>query len=85
MRHVALKAISVTGFDGPLLSTVNVSGTACHRPRFPDAITAKEPYVLRKSIFPVGLVQGLPSMSVFGNENAAALLFRDTQQQGKTL
>lgn len=53
MRHVSLKGISVTGFDGPLLSTVNVSGTGLQGAstlpptKLPDAITAKEPYVLR--------------------------------------
>ncbi|QEE28340.1 glycoside hydrolase family 28 protein [Terriglobus albidus] len=53
MQHVSLKGISVTGFDGPLLSTVNVSGTglqgatALPPTKVPDAITAKDPYVLR--------------------------------------
>lgn len=53
MRHVTLKGISVTGFDGPLLSTVNVSGTglrgstALPPTKVPDAITVKEPYTLR--------------------------------------
>lgn len=53
MKHVTLKGIAVTGYEGPLLSTVNVSGsglqgaTALTPAKTPDPITAKEQYVLR--------------------------------------
>ncbi|WP_263409892.1 glycoside hydrolase family 28 protein [Terriglobus tenax] len=53
MRHVSLKNIAVTGFNGPLLSMVNVSGSglqgavALQPTKVPDPITAKETYVLR--------------------------------------
>ena len=54
MRHVELKNIHVTGFTGPLLSTVNVTGTglagavALGATKEPEAIASPaQPYVLK--------------------------------------
>jgi len=53
-RHVVLREIAVTGFEGPLLSTVNVTGfglkgaATIEQPKLPDAVvTPAEAYTLK--------------------------------------
>ena len=53
-RHVVLREIAVTGFEGPLLSTVNVTGfglkgaATIEQPKLPDAVVAPaEAYTLK--------------------------------------
>jgi hypothetical protein len=51
-KHVVVKNITVTGFEGPLLSVANVTGLGLHGattvdpPKVPAAIEVKEPYKL---------------------------------------